>query len=119
MVEVRSAASASSGIDSCHRMCESYVQPYSKPCCSARLSSSSMRWYGGSGKTVTPNVMAMAERLQLRNVTIIGTGLNYASHLRDQGREPPEEPLLFLKPGAAVIGSGDPIVLPREATHTD
>ena len=27
IVDVRSAASVSSGIDSCQRMCESYVQP--------------------------------------------------------------------------------------------
>ena len=34
---VFSAASVSSGIDSCQRMCESYVQPQSKPCCLGEL----------------------------------------------------------------------------------
>src|ERR687895_251202 len=53
---VRSAASASSGYDSCQRMCESYVQPLSKPYSSAFSTSSSRRVYGGSGRTVTPNV---------------------------------------------------------------
>ena len=50
---------------------------------------------------------------------IIGTGLNYAAHIREQGREPPDEPLLFAKFPTALIGPGEPIVLPREATHTD
>src|SRR5438552_11859666 len=51
---VWAAASASSGNDSCQRMCESYVQPYSKPWRSASWRSSSIRWWGGSGRTVTP-----------------------------------------------------------------
>ena len=60
IVEVRSAASASSGNDSCHRTGESYVQPYSKPCRSASSSSSRKRAYGGSGRTVTPKLIATA-----------------------------------------------------------
>ena len=35
IVESPAAASVSSGNDSCQRTCESYVQPYSKPCDSA------------------------------------------------------------------------------------
>src|SRR5437016_7416495 len=37
-------------------MCESYVQAYSKPCCSASCINSIIRWYGGSGRTVTPKL---------------------------------------------------------------
>src|SRR5919198_3093495 len=37
-------------------MCESYVQPYSKPCSSASRMSSTKRECGGSGRTVTPKV---------------------------------------------------------------
>src|SRR5919197_706996 len=37
-------------------MCESYVQPYSKPCSSASRISSTKRLCGGSGRTVTPKV---------------------------------------------------------------
>src|SRR5439155_16603857 len=37
-------------------MCESYVHAYSNPCCSARCISSIIRWYGGSGRTVTPKL---------------------------------------------------------------
>jgi 2-keto-4-pentenoate hydratase/2-oxohepta-3-ene-1,7-dioic acid hydratase in catechol pathway len=52
-------------------------------------------------------------------VKIIGTGLNYASHLEQQGMRPPAEPLLFGKFETAVIGPGEAIVLPFEATHVD
>jgi 2-keto-4-pentenoate hydratase/2-oxohepta-3-ene-1,7-dioic acid hydratase in catechol pathway len=50
---------------------------------------------------------------------IICTGLNYESHIREQGREPPAEPLLFGKFSNALVGPGEPIVLPFEATHVD
>ncbi len=50
---------------------------------------------------------------------IIGTGLNYAAHIAEQGRRPPVEPLFFGKFDTTVIGPGEPIVLPFEATHVD
>jgi 2-keto-4-pentenoate hydratase/2-oxohepta-3-ene-1,7-dioic acid hydratase in catechol pathway len=50
---------------------------------------------------------------------IICTGLNYASHIHETGREPPPEPLLFGKFENTLIGPGDPIVLPPEAAHVD
>src|SRR6185312_8906893 len=56
IVDVWSAASASVGIDSCQSTCESYVQAYSKPWLSASFISSIIRWYGGSGRTVTPKL---------------------------------------------------------------
>jgi 2-keto-4-pentenoate hydratase/2-oxohepta-3-ene-1,7-dioic acid hydratase in catechol pathway len=50
---------------------------------------------------------------------IICTGLNYASHIREMGNEPPAEPLLFGKFDNTLIGPGKAIVLPPEATHVD
>jgi 2-keto-4-pentenoate hydratase/2-oxohepta-3-ene-1,7-dioic acid hydratase in catechol pathway len=50
---------------------------------------------------------------------IIGTGLNYAAHIREQGLVPPAEPLLFGKFASALIGPGEPIVLPPESSHVD
>jgi 2-keto-4-pentenoate hydratase/2-oxohepta-3-ene-1,7-dioic acid hydratase in catechol pathway len=50
---------------------------------------------------------------------MICTGLNYAHHIREQGMEPPAEPLLFGKFDTALIGPGEAIVLPPEATHVD
>src|SRR5690242_3790942 len=52
--EVSRAATASIGIDSCQRTCESYVHAYPKPWRSASWISSSQRENGGSGRTVTP-----------------------------------------------------------------
>lgn len=44
---------------------------------------------------------------------VIGVGRNYADHAAELGNEVPAQPLLFLKPNTAVIGPGDPIVLPE------
>ena len=52
-------------------------------------------------------------------VKIICTGLNYAGHIREQGMEPPADPLLFGKFENTLIGPGEAIVLPPEATHVD
>jgi 2-keto-4-pentenoate hydratase/2-oxohepta-3-ene-1,7-dioic acid hydratase in catechol pathway len=52
-------------------------------------------------------------------VKIICTGLNYAAHIREQGFEAPAEPLLFGKFENTLIGPGEQIVLPFEATHVD
>ncbi|HKU58542.1 MAG TPA: fumarylacetoacetate hydrolase family protein [Gaiellaceae bacterium] len=50
---------------------------------------------------------------------IICVGRNYAEHAAELGNEPPKEPLLFGKWENTIIGPGDPIVIPREATHLD
>jgi 2-keto-4-pentenoate hydratase/2-oxohepta-3-ene-1,7-dioic acid hydratase in catechol pathway len=52
-------------------------------------------------------------------VKILCTGLNYAAHIRETGREPPAEPLIFGKFDNTLIGPGEPIVLPPEAAHVD
>src|SRR5919108_469601 len=49
------AASGSVAYDSSQRMCESYVQAYSKPCRSASRISSIIRWYGGGRGGGTPH----------------------------------------------------------------
>jgi 2-keto-4-pentenoate hydratase/2-oxohepta-3-ene-1,7-dioic acid hydratase in catechol pathway len=50
---------------------------------------------------------------------IICVGRNYAEHAAELGDEPPAAPLLFGKFENALIGPGEPIVLPPEATHVD
>jgi 2-keto-4-pentenoate hydratase/2-oxohepta-3-ene-1,7-dioic acid hydratase in catechol pathway len=52
-------------------------------------------------------------------VKIICVGRNYAEHAAELGDDPPSEPLLFGKFENTLIGPGEPIVLPREATHVD
>ncbi|GAA4672878.1 fumarylacetoacetate hydrolase family protein [Frondihabitans cladoniiphilus] len=43
---------------------------------------------------------------------VIGIGLNYYDHADEMGQEPPEFPLVFLKPNTSVIGPGDAIQIP-------
>lgn len=50
---------------------------------------------------------------------IICVGRNYAEHAAELGDEPPTSPLLFGKFDNALVGPGEPIVLPPEATHVD
>ena len=50
---------------------------------------------------------------------IICVGRNYAEHAAELGDEPPTAPLLFGKFANTLIGPGDAIVLPPEATHVD
>jgi 2-keto-4-pentenoate hydratase/2-oxohepta-3-ene-1,7-dioic acid hydratase in catechol pathway len=55
---------------------------------------------------------------------IVCVGLNYRAHIAESasvvaGAAPPEEPLLFLKPASAVIGSGQPILYPHGVTRLD
>lgn len=50
---------------------------------------------------------------------IIGLGLNFHSHLRELGREPPDYPTLFAKFSGSLVGARDPIVLPRDSTRMD
>jgi 2-keto-4-pentenoate hydratase/2-oxohepta-3-ene-1,7-dioic acid hydratase in catechol pathway len=118
---VSRAATARVGIDSCQRTCESYVHAYSKPWRSASWISSSQRLYGGSGRTVTPKLIDMQVSLLRHDlkVKIICVGRNYAEHAAELGDEPPTAPLLFGKFDNALVGPGEPIVLPPEATHVD
>jgi 2-keto-4-pentenoate hydratase/2-oxohepta-3-ene-1,7-dioic acid hydratase in catechol pathway len=43
---------------------------------------------------------------------VVAIGKNYAAHAREMGGEPPDEPVLFLKPSTSVVGPGDAIIRP-------
>lgn len=43
---------------------------------------------------------------------VICVGMNYAEHAQDMNHDGPDNPLIFLKPNTAVIGPGDPIIIP-------
>lgn len=43
---------------------------------------------------------------------VIGIGKNYADHAKEMGGEAPAEPLMFLIPNTAVVGPGEPVVIP-------
>ena len=50
---------------------------------------------------------------------IVCVGLNYKDHAEEQGAELPLAPLLFAKFTTALIGPGDPIVIPSIVTKCD
>lgn len=43
---------------------------------------------------------------------VIGIGRNYADHAAEMGTDVPAEPMMFLIPNTAVVGPGDPVVIP-------
>lgn len=43
---------------------------------------------------------------------VVCVGRNYAAHAAEMGNEVPEQALYFLRPNTAVVGPGDPVVLP-------
>ncbi|MFO7943516.1 MAG: fumarylacetoacetate hydrolase family protein [Anaerolineales bacterium] len=50
---------------------------------------------------------------------VICVARNYAAHAAEHDAEVPEVPVLFLKPPSAVIGPGDEIVIPPQATRVE
>jgi 2-keto-4-pentenoate hydratase/2-oxohepta-3-ene-1,7-dioic acid hydratase in catechol pathway len=70
---------------------------------------------------LTGNRVALADARLLAPVIprskVIGIGKNYADHVAEMGGEAPKEPLMFLVPNTAVVGPGDPVVLPRQSTE--
>ncbi|NMJ87154.1 MAG: FAA hydrolase family protein [Thaumarchaeota archaeon] len=50
---------------------------------------------------------------------IICLGYNYLDHAKEQGTTPPDEPIVFMKPRTALIGTGDNIVCPKFVTQLD
>lgn len=50
---------------------------------------------------------------------IVCVGRNYAAHAAELGNEVPKEPLIFLKPPSAIIGPGEPIVLPKYSSKVE
>lgn len=50
---------------------------------------------------------------------IVCIGLNYAKHAAEFGNPLPREPLIFLKPPSALVGPGEPIVLPEGVGRVD
>ena len=50
---------------------------------------------------------------------IVCVGRNYAAHAAELGNEVPKEPLIFLKPPSAIVGPGDPIVVPPQSQKVE
>jgi 2-keto-4-pentenoate hydratase/2-oxohepta-3-ene-1,7-dioic acid hydratase in catechol pathway len=50
---------------------------------------------------------------------VVAIGRNYAEHAAEMGGEVSSEPMIFLKPSTAVIGTGDPIAHPASSQRVD
>lgn len=50
---------------------------------------------------------------------IVCVGRNYLAHARELGNEVPRWPMLFFKPPSAIVGPGEPIVLPEESERVE
>ena len=78
-----------------------------------------------AGLTVVPNSPTLpldAVRLHapLANPPrIFAIGLNYRDHAKESGMEIPTTPVVFFKLPTAIVGPGDPILLPRNSTQPD
>ena len=57
--------------------------------------------------------------MPLRPSKIIGIGRNYVEHARELGNEVPAVPIIFFKPPTALIGPGEPIVLPSVSQRVE
>jgi 2-keto-4-pentenoate hydratase/2-oxohepta-3-ene-1,7-dioic acid hydratase in catechol pathway len=57
--------------------------------------------------------------MPIRPSKIIGIGRNYVEHARELGNQVPEVPILFFKPPTALIGPGEPILLPNVSQRVE
>ena len=57
--------------------------------------------------------------IPVRPSKIVCVGRNYLAHAKELGNEVPAVPMLFLKPPSALIGPGEPIVLPRGSRQVE
>src|SRR5207248_1664699 len=48
---------------------------------------------------------------------VVAIGKNYAEHASEMGGDVPDQPLVFLKPSTAVVGSGDTIAYPPSSSR--
>ncbi|UCE21935.1 MAG: fumarylacetoacetate hydrolase family protein [Candidatus Aminicenantes bacterium] len=50
---------------------------------------------------------------------IVAIGANYKNHVKEMGRQIPEEPLIFLKPPSSLVGPNDIIIYPKISKRVD
>ena len=61
--------------------------------------------------------LTLPDGRDVRPGKILCIGRNYAAHVREMGDvdAPPSEPVVFLKPTTALVGTGGEVVLPRQS----
>ena len=78
--------------------------------------------YGITGDPLYTEIRPTGKILPLEDVRLLApviprskvvcVGRNYAAHAAELGNEVPDQALYFLKPNTAVVGPGDPVVIP-------
>jgi len=91
---------------------------------------------GSKGVEIVERLVRISTRNEKRNATIslddvtllppassppkiVCLGLNYKDHVEEQGKDTPDEPILFMKPRTAVIGSNHAIIRPKMVKQLD
>ncbi|MBI1747485.1 MAG: fumarylacetoacetate hydrolase family protein [Acidobacteria bacterium] len=72
--------------------------------------------------TMTKAIYALAEVEWLppcEPTKIVAIGRNYREHAKEMGHDVPAEPLLFIKPSTAVIGTKQKVILPPISKRVD
>jgi 2-keto-4-pentenoate hydratase/2-oxohepta-3-ene-1,7-dioic acid hydratase in catechol pathway len=75
------------------------------------ISAPPWREWSDTGRSAAASEIRLLPPVEPRKIVCIGR--NYAAHAAELGNEVPKDPLIFLKPSSAVVGPGDPIVLPK------
>ena len=57
--------------------------------------------------------------IPVRPSKIVCVGRNYVAHAKELGNEVPPVPMLFFKPPSALVGPGDPIVIPPTSRQVE
>jgi 2-keto-4-pentenoate hydratase/2-oxohepta-3-ene-1,7-dioic acid hydratase in catechol pathway len=57
--------------------------------------------------------------IAVRPSKIVCVGRNYLAHAKELGNDVPPVPMLFLKPPSALIGSGEPILIPPASRQVE
>jgi 2-keto-4-pentenoate hydratase/2-oxohepta-3-ene-1,7-dioic acid hydratase in catechol pathway len=91
---------------------------------------------GNKGIEVVEELVRISSQSEKRNATIsvddvtllapvlsppkiVCLGLNYKDHAAEQGKDIPDEPILFMKPRTAIIGPDQPIIRPKSVRQLD
>jgi 2-keto-4-pentenoate hydratase/2-oxohepta-3-ene-1,7-dioic acid hydratase in catechol pathway len=69
------------------------------------------------GDAIAPNGQRMLAPIEPSKIVAIGR--NYKDHAAELGNPLPVEPMMFLKPPSAIIGPGEPIVIPEGVGRVD
>ncbi len=68
-----------------------------------------------SGETV--NLEDVKVLAPVGSPRLIGVGLNYLAHAEEGGKEPPDQPMLFMLPATAILDPEEPIIYPRQGQN--